>query len=120
MSDNNQYRDEAREVIKETNWTIFKIIPTVIFVVTLVVLAGWVLKSAGIIGKNIERNVFKESQSFVESKNTYIARLRFQYDTAEGVSKESFRRLILEEAETIRIKNLTPNNRSFVSKLRNQ
>lgn len=64
------------------------------------------------------REVFEQTPSYVQGKNTYIARLRLEYETAEGEQKEALRRLILTEAETIDEENLTPANRSFVYGLR--
>lgn len=69
--------------------------------------------------ENAKREVFVNTQSYVQGKNTYIARLRLQYETAEGPEKESLRRLIIEEASTIDPANLTSSNQGFVRSLRN-
>ena len=69
--------------------------------------------------EDARRNVFENTQSYVHGKNTYIERLRLQYETSNGPEKESLRRLILEEASTIDPSNLTASNRSFIGSLRN-
>jgi len=68
--------------------------------------------------EDARREVFEETQSFVHGKNTYIARLQLQYESAEGEQKEAIRRLVLEEASTISDENLTPSNRAFIRRLR--
>ena len=68
--------------------------------------------------EDARREVFEQTQSYVQGKNTYIARLRLQYEAAEGPQKESLRRLVLQEAETIDDDNLTSVNRAFVNSLR--
>ena len=68
--------------------------------------------------EDARREVFEQTQSYVQGKNTYISRLRLQYESAEGKHKEALRRVILSEAETIDNENLTPANRSFVNSLR--
>jgi hypothetical protein len=70
--------------------------------------------------ENAKREVFVQTQSYVQGKNTYIARLRLQYETADASQKEPFRRLILSEAETISVANLTVQNRGFIETLRQQ
>jgi hypothetical protein len=66
----------------------------------------------------VQREVFEQTPSYVQGKNTYIARLRAQYETADEGHKESLRQLILSEAETIDDDNLTERNRNFVNGLR--
>src|SRR3989344_4552992 len=68
--------------------------------------------------EDARREVFEQTASYVQGKNTYIARLRAEYETAEGDQKESLRRLVLSEAETIDERNLTSSNRAFVNSLR--
>ena len=67
------------------------------------------------------RDVFEQTQSYVHGKNSYIARLRLQYDSSSGgPQKEALRRLVITEAETIDEVNLTPTNQAFVNNLRRQ
>ncbi len=67
--------------------------------------------------RNVQRQVFEQSQSYVQGKNTYISRLRLQYEVAEERQKQALRRLILSEAETISRENLTSTNRAFINSL---
>ena len=68
--------------------------------------------------EDVKREVFEQTQSYVQGKNTYIARLRRDYESSEGPQRESIHRLILSEAETIDEGNLTASNRAFVNSLR--
>ena len=76
---NSDYRNEAQEVIKETNWTIWKIIPTLFIVALVITVFGWGLKSAGIIGKDIDREVVQHSRQYTESKQASLQNLYTQY-----------------------------------------
>lgn len=67
--------------------------------------------------RDVERQVFEQTQSYVQGKNTYISRLRLQYESASEQQREALRRLILSEAETISRENLTYANQAFVSSL---
>ena len=67
--------------------------------------------------EDTKREIFEESQSYVHGKNTYIARLRLDYESADGTRRLSLRRLILEESSTIQFKNLTSANKLFVQSL---
>lgn len=68
--------------------------------------------------EDARREVFENTQSYVQGKNTYLSRLRLQYETAEGKQKDALRRIILSEAETIDLEHLTPANSAFVNSLR--
>lgn len=76
---NSDYRNDAREVIKETNWTIWKIIPTLLLVAVVITVLGWGLKSVGIIGKDIDREVVQHSRQYTESKQASLQNLYTQY-----------------------------------------
>lgn len=68
--------------------------------------------------EDARREVFEQTQSYVQGKNTYISRLRLQYEFTKGGQRESLRRLVLSEAATIAEENLTPTNRVFISSLK--
>ena len=70
-----EYRDEARFVRRETFWTLRKALPIFLVVLVVAVFIGWGLKSAGIIGMNIEREVIQHSQQYVETKVNLLNKL---------------------------------------------
>jgi len=76
MSD---YRDAANEVRREAWWTLRKFIALVVVLLCVVVVLGWGLKRAGIIGMNIDRNVVQQSQQYVESKQAKLQTLYSEY-----------------------------------------
>lgn len=116
---NNEYRNNAREVIREGNWTFWYIFPRAILAILVIVAIGFGLRSVGMFGSAVvDRAVFEQTPSYVQGKNTYIARLRLEYESANETHKEGIRRLIISEAETISPGNLTDSNRMFVNSLR--
>ena len=66
MSKKNEYRDGATIVAKESAWTFWRFLPLLLLVIVVVLLVVWSLKSTGIIGKDIEREVVQHSQQYVE------------------------------------------------------
>lgn len=73
------YRNEVRAGIKEANWTIWKVLPTVVLVGVILVILGWGLKAVGIIGKDIEREVVQHSRQYTETKASLLEKLHNDY-----------------------------------------
>ncbi|MCA9354504.1 MAG: hypothetical protein KC877_03230 [Candidatus Kaiserbacteria bacterium] len=116
---NNEYRNDVREATREGVWTFWHIFPRFLVAVVVVAAIGFGLRSIGMFGGAVvDRAVFEQTPSYVQGKNTYIARLRLEYETADVGHKEGLRRLIVSEAETIDPSNLTDSNRVFVDSLR--
>ena len=68
--------------------------------------------------RDAQREVFEQSQSYVQGKETYLARLRLQYETAEeGPQRESLRRMILTEASTVDGEDLSEGLQEFLAEL---
>lgn len=68
------YRDEMREIAKESRWTFFRFLPLFIGAVVILFLLGFGLKSAGIIGKTVvEREVFEQSYQRSEGLKAQLA-----------------------------------------------
>lgn len=116
------YRNEVRKNVRDGNWTFWYIFPRLLLLIVVLAAIGFGLHSAGLIGNAaVGRAVFEQTQSYVHGKNTYIARLRMQYESPGSADNpEALRRLIIEEAETIDEDKLTPSNRNFVARLRGQ
>jgi len=74
-----EYRNEASVVAKEATWTVWRFLPLFILVIIILTVIGWGLKSAGIIGMDIEREVVQHSRQFVESKQAKLQSLYTQY-----------------------------------------
>jgi hypothetical protein len=56
------YRSEAGQVAKDTRWTIFRFLPIFVFILLILGGVGFMLSSAGVIGRTIvEREVFEQS-----------------------------------------------------------
>ncbi len=74
MSQNNDYRNEAREIAKESRWTFFRFLPLVFTAVVILAAVSFGLRSLGLIGGTIvERKVFEESYQRSESLSAAIS-----------------------------------------------
>jgi hypothetical protein len=120
------YRDDAREVQKNTIWTLsraffvgFLILLGVYglgFVATggdLAIYRFWAPKQ-----ENAKRVVFENTQSYVQGKTEYLNQLRLDYETADGRQKEALRRTILTESSTVDNSKLPIDLQSFIRSLR--
>ena len=76
---NNDYREEMREIRREATWTIWQWLPTVIIVLVLLAVIGWMLQSAGIISMNIKRETVQHSQQYTETKGSLLQKLYTDY-----------------------------------------
>lgn len=57
------YRDEARTAVKETYWTMWKVVPIILIIVAI----GFGVKSLGLVGgKMVERQVLVNSHQYIE------------------------------------------------------
>lgn len=69
---------------------------------------------------NAEREVFENTQGYVEGKVEYINKLRLDYESSTGVQKEALRRTILTEASTVNNNKLPYDLQVFISQLKGQ
>jgi hypothetical protein len=119
------YRDDAREVQKETLWTVPRIF-LIVFVIMLGVYGLGFVATGGDLAiyrfwapkrANAERTVFENTQSYVQGKIEFLNQLRLNYESADGRQKEALRRTILTEAATIDKEKLPPDLQAFVNGL---
>lgn len=63
----NDYRNEARQVAKETSWTFWRFLPITVVALVVITVVFFGLRSFGLIGSTIvERKVFEESFQYKE------------------------------------------------------
>ena len=67
--------------------------------------------------RDAQREVFTESQSYVQGKISHITRLRLSYEGAEGDQREALRRTILIEAATVDSEDLPEELQTFITSL---
>src|ERR1700676_5302823 len=104
------YRDDAREVQKETLWTM----PRVFFLVLVILIGFYGLGFVATGGdlaiyrfwapkqENAKRVVFENTQSYIQGKQEYLSRLEFQYKTADNdTQKAALKTMILDESSTV-------------------
>ena len=70
----NEYRNEARQVAKESAWTFWRFLPLFLVVVAILSAVGFGTRSLGLWGGTIvERRVFEESYQRSEALKSQIA-----------------------------------------------
>lgn len=120
------YRDDFRTVERDSYWSLPRIIIGLLVIVILFYGIGflatggdlaiyrfWAPKRA-----NAERQVFEQTQSYVQGKVDYLSRLRMQYQNATGPQKESLRQLIVSEASTVDNNKLPLDLQGFIANLK--
>jgi|SRR5665213_506297 len=120
------YRDEYREVESNTWWTLPRAFG--VFVAVLVLFYGlgflatggnlaiykfWAPKQA-----NAERQVFENTQGYVQGKTEYLTRLEYQYKVADPDRKPALRTLIIDEASTVDNSKLPVDLQVFIRSLK--
>lgn len=122
-----EYRDSFKEVERDTYWSISRFLLALI----IILICGFVLSFIATGGdlalykfwapkqENAKRQVFENTQSYVQGKTEYIGRLRYQYLAAEPNSAQqaSLRMLILSEAQTVDMDKLPYSLKAFVQQL---
>jgi len=122
-----EYRNGFREVERQAWWTL----PRVFFILVLVVLLLTAVNFIGTGGDlaiykfwapkmaNAQRQVFENTQSYVQGKVDYLTRLRFEYQTATDESrKAALRTMIITEAAQVDNDKLPPDLQAFITRLK--
>ncbi len=68
--------------------------------------------------QNAQRQVFEQTQSYVQGKREYLSRLREQYETADDTHKAALKELILSEASNVDNSKLPPDLAAFIQSLK--
>ena len=123
---NNEYRNKFRSVEKDTLWSL----PRILLITGLVLVGFYFLGFAvtggnlaiyqfwGVRQANVERQIFKESQSHVEGTISYLSRLEREYKSADGAQREALRGLIIEESRKVDFDKLPSDLQLFVNSVR--
>lgn len=122
------YRDEYRQVEREAFWTAPRAMVGLLAIVVIVYLIGFVATGGDYFlyrfwapkQENVRRQVFENTQSYVEGKIGYLTRLRSQYSVADGSQKAALRTLILDEASTVDNSKLPEDLQLFIDKLKGE
>jgi len=125
MSD---YRDGFREVEREGSWSL----PRVVFggLVLMIVFYGFgFLATGGNLAiyrfwapkqENAKRQVFENTQSYVQGKIQNIGQECFAYRKADGAQKDALAREIRNEAATVSLDKIPGDERACVSEARGE
>jgi hypothetical protein len=125
------YRDDFRGVAREIYWSLPRILAVVLCVVIVAYVIGFFVTGGDLIiyrvfaprYENAKRNVFEQTQSYVDGKIAYLSTLRLDYESAKAqpgaeIRRESLRRLIVTEAAQVDNAKLPDDLRVFVSDLK--
>lgn len=117
-----EYRDDFKGVQSEAMWSAPRLfLMALVFLVGVYVL-GFVATGGDLAiyrfwapkQENAKRVVFENTQSYVQGKQEYISRLRYQFLMADGPQKEALRQLILSEAANVDNSKLSPDVQGFL------
>ena len=67
--------------------------------------------------RDAQREVFEQSQSWVQGKVSHLTRLRLSYEGAQGAQREALRRTILTEAATVDTDDLPGALQTFIAEI---
>ena len=121
------YRDDFRSAQRDAYWSL----PRIFLFIFAALLAMYVLGFFATGGdlaiyrfwapkyENAKREVFENTQSYVQGKSEYIGKLRYQYQSAEpGAQKDALKTLILSEASTVDNSKLPADEQAFINSLK--
>ena len=122
------YRDDFKEVQREAYWSLPRV--ALAMLVGLVIIYGLgFLATGGDLAiykfwapkqENAKRQVFENTQSYVEGKIQNIEQECFAYHKADGAQKDALAGEIRNEATTVDLDKLPSDERACVSEARGQ
>lgn len=120
------YREEFREAQGNVFWSLPRVFGFIVVAMVLLFGIGFVATGGDLLTykfwapkyANAQREVFENTQSYVEGKTGYINQLRLDYERADGPQKEMLRRTILTEAATVDNGKLPADIQIFLRSLR--
>ena len=122
------YRDDFREVEREGWWSLPRILLAGLVLMVVLYGAGFLATGGDLMiykfwapkQENAKRQVFENTQSFVEGKIQNIEQECFAYHKADGTQRYALAGEIRNEATTIDINKLPSDERACVSEARGQ
>lgn len=70
--------------------------------------------------ENAKREVFVQTQSYVQGKIEYLTQLQLQYEQADGDQKKTIRTVILRESSTVDNSKLPDDLQLFIQQVRSE
>lgn len=103
------YREDLHEAESQAYWSLPRIFGVVLLAGVLMFGVGFLATGGDLLTyrfwapkqANAQRQVFENTQSYVQGKTEFITRLRLDYESATGPQKEALRRTILTEAAQV-------------------
>jgi hypothetical protein len=121
------YRDDFREAASKGWWTLPRVVVAIFAILVasygigflatggdLAIYKFWAPKRA-----NAEREVFVNTNSYIQGKTDYLSRLRLEYQTSKDADqKAALRTLIITEASNVDNSKLPANLQGFIANLK--
>jgi hypothetical protein len=123
------YRDDYRAVEREGIWTLPRVAVALIVLVIVFAVIGFISTGADLATykfwapkqANAERQVFVNTNSYIQGKTDYLSRLRFEYQsTSDPDQKAAMRTMILSEAANVDNSKLPADLAAFIQGLKGQ
>lgn len=120
------YKEDFRDVERGFYWSVPRVTLALLLVMVVMYGAGF-LATGGDLAiyrfwapkqENARREVFVQTQSYVQGKIAYLTELELAYEQADGPQKASIRTTILREASQIDSHNLPADLNGFISTLK--
>jgi hypothetical protein len=121
-----EYREQFKEIQRETYWSMPRIFGALVigmillyglgFMATggdLAIYRFWAPKRA-----NAEREVFVNTNSYIQGKVSHLTQLRLDYEQADGAQKATLRTVILTEAAQVDNSKLPSDLAGFIAGLK--
>ena len=122
------YRDDFREVQSNAYWSLPRIALFAVLALILMYALGF-LATGGDLAiykfwapkqENARRQVFVQTQSYVQGKIAHLTDLQLAYEQAEGAQRSTLRTVILREAAQIDNDKLPADLRGFVERVKGE
>jgi hypothetical protein len=84
MTMTNEYRNEARQAIRNARWIFLRVLPLLLLVFVVGTATYYALQATGIIGADIEREVVRHSRQFIEGKQAQLQALYTEYASLQA------------------------------------
>ena len=121
------YRDDFRKVAREGWWTLPRVVVAIFVILVasygigflttggdLFIYKFWAQKRA-----NAEREVFVNTNSYIQGKTDYLSRLRLEYQTSKDPDqKAALKTLVLTEASNVDNSKLPTDLQGFIANLK--
>lgn len=125
---NKEYRDEMREVRRETTWTVFHWLPIFVLVLIVMMGIGWLVQGNEFFmykfwapkQEQVRHDVFKNTQAYTDGKVQELQQYMLEYQKAAPEHKAALKTVIIRESAKVDEKYLPSDLSSFITRLKSE